>query len=87
MTDDDQSARQAADQRTLLALMLIVMSALALLALMALVMPQFLGLIVVVGGMILFGTAHYVTWGWWLPRYLRRQEQNTAASETPPRKE
>jgi len=82
MTPPDPS-RDDADQRTLLALVLIAFLALLLLALMALVLPQFLGLIAVVAGMILFGTAHYITWGWWLPRYLRRQPPPEDTPENP----
>jgi hypothetical protein len=38
-----------------------------------LVLPVFLGIGLVVGGLILFGTTHYIVWGWWLPRYLNRR--------------
>ena len=71
MSDDERSKTEA-DQRTLLALMLVAFSSLLLLGLMALVIPALLGIVLVVSGMILFGTAHYVIWGWWLPRYLKR---------------
>lgn len=71
MTDEDRS-KNAADQRTLVALSLLVFVAVLLLGLTALVMPALLGVVLVVGGMLLFGSAHYVLWGWWLPRYLNR---------------
>lgn len=39
----------------------------ALLGLTALVMPQFLGLIAVVGGLFVVPIAfHYLVWGWWM---------------------
>ncbi|MSR59596.1 MAG: hypothetical protein EXS05_18460 [Planctomycetaceae bacterium] len=39
----------------------------ALLGLTALVMPQFLGLILVVGGVFVLPAAfHYLVWGWWM---------------------
>ena len=55
-----------------MALTLVVFAALLLLGLTALVMPAVLGIVLVVGGMLLFGSAHYVVWGWWLPRFLNR---------------
>ena len=72
MSDDEDRTKSEADQRTLMALTLVVFAALLLLGLMALVMPHLLGVVLVVGGMLLFGSAHYVLWGWWLPRFLNR---------------
>ncbi len=69
---DDERSRNEADQRTLLALMLLMFVSLLLMALTALVLPALLGVVLVVGGMIVFGSAHYVVWGWWLPRFLNR---------------
>lgn len=82
MTDDDRSKREA-DQRTLLALALLVFAALGLLALAALVMPHLLGVILVVGGLLVFGTGHYLVWGWWLPQYLDRRDADRADNEPP----
>lgn len=73
MSDDDRNKREA-DQRTLLALAMLVFAALGLLALAALVMPHLLGVILVVGGLLVFGTGHYLVWGWWLPQYLDRRD-------------
>lgn len=75
MSDEDQS-RNEADQRTLIALVLVMFCALLLLALMALVLPHLLGVVIVVGGMLLFGAGHYVVWGWWLPQFLKRQDES-----------
>ena len=72
MSDDDDRSKSEADQRTLMALTLVVFAALLLLGLTALVVPALLGIVLVVGGMLLFGSAHYVLWGWWLPRFLNR---------------
>lgn len=80
MTDDQ--SRNEADQRTLMALMLIVLVVLLLLGLIALVLPMALGLVLVTGGMLLFGTAHYVVWGWWLPRFLNRQNDQSSHLES-----
>ncbi len=73
MSDDERNKREA-DQRTLLALAMLVFAALGLLALAALVMPHLLGVILVVGGLLVFGTGHYLVWGWWLPQYLDRRD-------------
>ena len=72
MSDDERSKNEA-DQRTLMALMMLVFVSMLLLALTALVIPALLGIMLVAGAMILFATAHYVVWGWWLPRYLNRR--------------
>ncbi len=73
MTDDRTT--NEADQRTLMALMGLVLLTLMLLGLVALVLPMALGFVMVAGGMLLFGTAHYVVWGWWLPRFLNRRDE------------
>lgn len=72
MSDDEDRSKNEADQRTLIALLLLVFVSLMLLGLTALVMPALLGVVLVVGGMLIFGSAHYILWGWWLPRYLSR---------------
>ena len=54
------------DLATLIALGGLVLAALALLALMFLVSPIFLGIVAVVAGFVLIGVFHYVVWGWWL---------------------
>lgn len=72
MSDDEGRSKNEADQRTLIALLMLVFVSLLLLGLTALVMPALLGVVLVVGGMLIFGSAHYILWGWWLPRYLSR---------------
>ena len=80
MTDDDQTKNEA-DQRTLMALMLLVVTVLSLLGLLALVLPMSLGVVMVIGGMLLFGSAHYIVWGWWLPRFLNRRDGKSPDEE------
>ena len=72
MNDGDASKNEA-DQRTFIVLGLLLGVAALLLALVAIVLPQVLGIVLVIGGMGFFATAHYVVWGWWLPRYLNRK--------------
>lgn len=71
MSDDERSKTEA-DQRTLFALSMILAVSFLLLGLMALVAPHLLGIILVVGGLLFFGSVHYILWGWWLPKYLER---------------
>jgi uncharacterized protein YqgC (DUF456 family) len=60
MSDDEDRSKSEADQRTLIALLLLVFVSLLLLGLTALVMPALLGVVLVVGGMLIFGSAHYI---------------------------
>lgn len=72
MSNGDPS-RNDADIRTLIALLVLLAIAGLLLFLVAIVLPQVLGIVIVIGGMGMFGAAHYLVWGWWLPRYLNRK--------------
>lgn len=51
---------------TLLALGFLLLCSMGLLALVALVMPQALGLVLVGGGFFVLCCMHYLVWGWWL---------------------
>lgn len=61
------NARQPGNKNsgTFLALIGLVVIAFGLLGLAALVMPQVLGLLLVVSGFLFFGVFHYLLWGWW----------------------
>ncbi|MGQ0636557.1 MAG: hypothetical protein ACT4QC_18235 [Planctomycetaceae bacterium] len=67
MPERDPSAVMRANVATMIALFGLLLVGGALLGLMALVLPQFLGILLVVGivfvGPIAF---HYLVWGWWL---------------------
>ncbi len=63
MRDDRESMR---NMGTMVALCGLVFLSLGLIALMALVLPQVLGVAIVVGmfsGAVAF---HYLVWGWWM---------------------
>lgn len=77
--NDEANAKRAADQRTIAMLIIIVVIAHAMLALMALVLPQMLGVVLVLGGFVWFAVMHYVIWGWWLGGYLRRMSEKSGA--------
>ena len=51
---------------TLLGLLFLIAAALGFILLTAIVLPAFLGVVAVVMGLFVFGTLHYVLWGFWL---------------------
>ena len=59
---------------TFLALFGLGLLAFGLIGIVAQVMPQVGGLILVILGAIGFFAAHYVLWGWWLPRFMSKDE-------------
>lgn len=59
---ENEAARNAA---TYMALAGLFATAVALLFLVALVVPQALGIVGVVFGFLFFGVFHYLAWGWW----------------------
>ncbi len=71
--NDDEKTKSEADQRTFAAVLMVFGVANSLLGVMALVLPQVLGVVLVVGGIGWFAVMHYVLWGWWLSGYLKRQ--------------
>ena len=61
---------------TLLAVLALILAALGLMFLVAMVMPQVLGLVVVAGGFVFFCAFHYVVWGWWLGSVLQPEDDD-----------
>ena len=60
---------------TLVALLFLVAMAIGLIFLVALVMPQVLGFVVVGAGFFLFCAFHYLVWGWWFrPRMIEDED-------------
>ena len=56
---------------TFLGLFALLLFGAGLLGISALVMPAFLGIPAVVGGLVMLGVFQYVTWGRWLTRRLQ----------------
>ena len=82
MNDDEQKKlKSEADARTFVALLMVIVITYSLLGVMALVLPQLLGVVLVVGGFGGFAVMHYVLWGWWLGSYLRRQAERDAEQD------
>ena len=79
--NDDEKSKSEADQRTYIALVAIIVIAHSLLGVMALVLPQLFGVVLVVGGIGWFAAMHYVVWGWWLGGYLRRLEEKKESED------
>jgi len=64
---------------TFLALIALTGVALGLLLLSAIVLPQTLGIVAVVCGFFFFGAFHYLVWGWWLPKWLPKDEDDESS--------
>ena len=60
---------------TLIALLALILMALAFLALVVFVWPAALGFVAVIAAVVLFVSFHYLTWGWWLQRARRDEEE------------
>lgn len=73
-----QSTRQA-NAATAIALVGLVFMGVALLGLMAMVLPQLLGVIIVVLIFAVPAAFHYLIWGWWLSqsREAENKSENT----------
>src|SRR5262245_56245253 len=80
MTMPDRRARSTshADLATAIALFGLVLHAAALLGLMALVLPQLLGILVVILIFAVPAAFHYLVWGWWLSQM---QDEDAEANE------
>lgn len=67
----------SANAGTWIALFGLLLAAGALVGLMALVMPQFLGLVAVVGALFVVPIAlHYVVWGWRISRWKENHTED-----------
>ncbi|TWT57610.1 hypothetical protein KOR42_09720 [Thalassoglobus neptunius] len=60
---------------TWVALIALLLIAGSLIGITSLIMPQILGLVLVVAGFLFFIVLHYFTWGQWLTRYLEENSQ------------
>jgi hypothetical protein len=70
---------------TILALFGVILIGGALLGLVALVMPQVMGIVVVVGGLFIVPLVlHYLTWGWWLSQMKDERAEDESAIKPPP---
>ena len=65
--DDGRNAR------TFIALLGLLVIAWALLFLVAMVLPQIFGLLLVVGGFVSILALHYLLWGFWLSKLLAEE--------------
>ena len=82
MTASDDDGRNAGTFGALLGLMAL---AWMLLGLVAMVLPQILGLVVVLGGFLGIVALHYLLWGCWLSRILiEEQRREEAESQNRP---
>ena len=85
MERPEAAARRSRDAATAIALLGLVVLGAALLGLMALVLPQLLGIVIVVLIFAVPAAFHYVVWGWWLSQMrdeeLRHEDDESGSSE------
>lgn len=67
-----RALQPGANAATFLALGGLVIVGMGLLGLASLVMPQFLGILLVIGLFIIPVSFHYLVWGWWLSQIRER---------------
>ena len=79
-----RDARAGRDSGTFLALAALLVAAIGLLFLVALVIPQVIGIAVVLACLVLFVTFHYVVWGWWLSGRIVDDTEKHATRWQPP---
>lgn len=78
MTENDtKSTRDAA---TMIALICLILGSASFVGFAALVMPQLLGLFLVVGLFLGAVALHYIVWGWWLTAMLKSDETEALES-------
>ena len=78
MTQSETSSSRRRDTGTLLALTALLILAVGLLVLVGLVLPQVLGIVLVVFGFLFVCVFHYVVWGWWLSNARTPRDDETA---------
>jgi len=86
MERPESSARGArSDAATAIALLGLVVMGAALLGLMALVLPQLLGIVIVILIFAVPAAFHYLVWGWWMSQIrdeeLQREEEEGDSSK------
>ncbi len=70
----DKNSQSARDAGTMTALLGLAAVSLLLVFLVAMVMPQILGIVLVVGLFLGAVALHYVVWGWWLGTVLKMDD-------------
>lgn len=73
-----QRSSPRAEQRnvgTFFALFAIGLLAFGFIGMVALVLPQVRGLVLVFFGAVAFFAAHYLLWGWWLPKLTHKDDE------------
>src|SRR5262245_61309209 len=73
--------RGESNAATAIALVGLILAGAALLGLMALVLPELLGIVVVVLIFAVPAAFHYVVWGWWLSRMKDEEAESEATRE------
>ena len=72
--DRSDSRPESRNAGTFLALFGLGLLTFGFIAMVALILPQVRGLVLVCFGAIAFFAVHYVLWGWWLPRVMQKDD-------------
>ncbi len=81
---NDRDAQSTRDMGTLTALLVVGIVAFLLLFLIAMVLPQILGLVLVGGGFFAMFSLHYLVWGRWLKITVDSDDETVASTSTKP---
>lgn len=73
MASRNSQSKNQSNAATAIALLGLVLISAALLGLMAMVLPQLLGIIIVVLIFAVPTALHYLVWGWWLSQVRERE--------------
>lgn len=76
----DRETRSTRDAGTMIALLCLIVGSASFIMFAALVMPQLLGVFLVVGLFLGAVALHYVVWGWWLTAVLKIDETDAKSS-------
>ncbi len=75
MASRNSSSNSQSNAATAIALLGLLLIAAALLGLMALVLPQVLGILIVILIFAVPAVFHYLVWGWWLSQVRDREAE------------
>ena len=75
MANRNPSSGSRSNAATAIALLGLMLISAALLGLMALVLPQVLGILIVILIFAVPAAFHYLVWGWWLSQSRKREQE------------
>jgi hypothetical protein len=79
---NSRTTRSQSNAATAIALFGLILMSAALLGLMALVLPELLGVLLVILIFAVPAFFHYLIWGWWLSRALNSPPDNDSTNDS-----